>query len=388
MTTATIARNADLEDFAKLLQDQQARKVDMVAPAKMLHMQDGVLHAQNRRTEIALEGVTSHDAEYTPTSIFDEGLAGKLGIPVKYLRRMRNEHVELYDANVNGWLQRDSNSYMVRAFEDSDGKGLARAFLSDSFKAIDHLDGLTATLSGIRDAGLSMDEISFEGCDLSERRMTVKIRSSKIAALAPKLLEHYRSPLGNIERVREVARREGQAYDPGTEPVVFAGLILSNSETGGGAFSITPRIVVQACMNGLMMGEDAFRSVHVGGKVEAGVVDWSHDTHLKGLELARAKTRDAVTQFLSPGYLVKAITRLEEQSDKPVDDAPKAIETVTKQLGFSDEHRAGLLNHFIRGGQTTAGGVMQAMTSYSQTLENPDVAHQFEVNAVKAMSLV
>jgi len=32
-------------------------------------------------------------------------MADKLGIPVAYLRRLRAEHLALYDANVNGWLR-------------------------------------------------------------------------------------------------------------------------------------------------------------------------------------------------------------------------------------------------------------------------------------------
>lgn len=34
-------------------------------------------------------------------------------------------------------------------------------------------------------------------------------------------------------------------------PVVFAGMVVSNSETGHGSFSITPRIVAQVCDNGM-----------------------------------------------------------------------------------------------------------------------------------------
>ena len=32
-------------------------------------------------------------------------MADKLGIPVGYLRRLLDEHLALYDANINGWLE-------------------------------------------------------------------------------------------------------------------------------------------------------------------------------------------------------------------------------------------------------------------------------------------
>ena len=46
--------------------------------------------------------------------------------------------------------------------------------------------------------------------------------------------------------------------------MVFAGWVLSNSETGCGAFTITPRLVVHVCRNGMTITKDALRAVHLG----------------------------------------------------------------------------------------------------------------------------
>jgi hypothetical protein len=46
-----------------------------------------------------------------------------------------------------------------------------------------------------------------------------------------------------------------------------------------------------------------------------------------------------------------------------------------------------ILAHFIRGGQLTAGGVMQAVTSVAQTLDDGDTAHDLEAQALRAMDL-
>lgn len=381
----TTTRNATLENLATLLTEQQARKEDIVASATKLSMIDGILHIEDAHTEITMDGVTSATATYRPTAIFDEGVANKLGIPVKYLRRMRSDNLPLYDANVNSWLAQDDRKFLARCFSGDGEEGIARSLNSDSFKAFDNLDGLTAGLQGIRDSGQQVEVI---GCDLSERRMVVKVQAPGIAQMAPDLLKGYRTPFGNIEGVRRAAEREGMAYEPGDEPIVFAGFILSNSETGGGAYSLTPRLVVQLCKNGLVIGEDAFRSVHVGSRLNEGGIDWSADTQRKAIDLISAKTRDAVTEILTTDYLTKSISKLEEKAGKPVEDAPATIKHVSKQLAFSDEHTKGLLQHFIAGGQPTAGGVMNAITSYSQTVESADVAHHLETQAVKAMALV
>ena len=69
---------------------------------------------------------------------------------------------------------------------------------------------------------------------------------SQVRAWAPGLLAGYRSPFGSEvyipgrnwtpEQARAAAARDGRGYEPGAEPVMFAGFEVSNSEVGDGAF--------------------------------------------------------------------------------------------------------------------------------------------------------
>jgi hypothetical protein len=59
-------------------------------------------------------------------------------------------------------------------------------------------------------------------------------------------------------------------------PLVFAGFVLSNSETGHGSFSVTPRLIAQVCGNGYTITRDAMREVHLGGRLDAGAGTHSH----------------------------------------------------------------------------------------------------------------
>jgi hypothetical protein len=261
---------------------------------------------------------------------------------------------------------------MLRLFRgDEPGTvGIARAMLSDRYRVVDHLDVLTAALQGVRDTGT---EVQVVGADLSERRMVVRIQAPEVQALAPELLAGYRSPFS------------GASADD--NPTVFAGLQLSNSETGGGAFTIVPRLVVQVCTNGMTVTKDAVRAVHVGGKLDEGVVRWSDATQQKNLELVQAKARDAVATFLDVDYMRQVIARATEQATAELTDPAKAVEQVGKRLGFTAEQTAGVLGHFIKGGQTTSGGLMQAVTSYAQTVADPDVAHDLEGQGFAALEL-
>jgi hypothetical protein len=61
------------------------------------------------------DGVTMTEGRYRPTDVCDAGSAGNLGIPAAYLRRTRDFHPAPFDANVNGWLERDDRRFFIRA---------------------------------------------------------------------------------------------------------------------------------------------------------------------------------------------------------------------------------------------------------------------------------
>jgi hypothetical protein len=383
-------RNATLSDLADLLKDQQARKVDMVVPATRLRADDGIIHVVGLDAIITDDGVTQVDGTYRPTSVFDEGLSEKLKIPLTYLRRMRADRTDLYDANVNGWLHgsvdadADPRSFLLRAFKpDTEDHGIARALLSDSYGKTDHLDALTAALNGIRQAGVN---VVMERCDLTERRMTVRVVCPEVQVLAETMLKGYRNPFGSdFERWREVADREGLGYG-GEEPIIFAGFRLSNSETGDGAFSIAPEVKIKVCANGLIITKDAMRKIHVGGKLDEGAIEWSNATHRKQLDLITSKTTDAVRTFLTHSYLERVVARIETAGAKEVRKVDEVREVV-KRLSFTDTQIDGVLEHFIAGGQQTLGGVANAITSYSQLVSDADEAHKLELGAANLLGV-
>jgi hypothetical protein len=369
----TGARNATLADLAALLRDQQARKVDIVAPAAAVRARGGQLVVEDTAPVLGPDGVTVTTGTYTPTDVCDQGIADKLGIPAAYLRRMREHKRGLYDANVNGWLDGDDRRFLLRCLRPGvgdGGGGVARAFLSDGYKIIDSLDVLLAALDGVRQAGVP---VQIDGCDLTDRRMYVRVVCEEVRVLAPALLAGYRSPFTGASGAEN--------------PVVFSGFMITNSETGCGAFSLVPRLVVQVCRNGMTISRDAMRAVHLGERLDEGVVAWSGNTHDKTLALITAKTTDAVTTFLDPGYVERAIRAIGTDAGKPLADPQEAVRIVGQRLRFTDAQQNDILAHFIRGGDVTAGGVMHAVTSVAQTLPDADAAHEMESAALRALDI-
>ena len=364
------ARNATLDDLAALLRDQQARKVDIVAPAAAVRAHGARLVVESTEPVLGPDGVTMTSGAYAPTEVCDQGMADKLGIPAAYLRKLREQRAGLYDANVNGWLDGDERRFLIRCLRGGSGAGVARAFLSDGYKIIDHLDVLLAALDGVRQAGFP---VTVAGCDLTERRMYVRVVCEQVAVMAPVLLAGYRSPYTGASGA--------------DNPVISAGFVLTNSETGCGAFTLTPRLVARVCDNGMTITRDATRAIHLGERLDEGMVTWSGNTLDKMLALITAKTSDSVATFLNPTYVERAVRAMEKQAGHPVADPQGAVETVSARLRFTDTQQRDILAHFIRGGDLTAGGVMHAVTSAAQLQDDADTAHEMETLALRALEL-
>lgn len=226
--------------------------------------------------------------------------------------------------------------------------------------------------SQIRNSGAA---VQIDGCDLSDRRMYVRVSAPSVAVQAPLLLHGYRSPFN------------GQTGDQ--LPIVWAGFVLSNSEVGSGAFSLYPRIVARICGNGMVMSTHGSRRAHLGARHEGddGVVTWSEATTAKTLELISSRTADAVASYLDPDYVARMIRDLEAAAGVAVKDPDTTVKVVTTKLRLPESLQADLLAHLHAGGVRTAGGILHGVTSVAQTLPDADAAHELETTAITAMHL-
>ncbi|MGH3885830.1 MAG: DUF932 domain-containing protein [Pseudonocardiaceae bacterium] len=370
MESVLTSRNASLGDLVALLQRQHDAKLDVVVPARALRMSGGDLHIEGiGEPTITLDGVTPARGLFRPTVTCDGGIADKLGIPSQYLRRMRESQVALLDHNVNTWLAAEpTKRYLIRTLRgEGDQPGIARALLSERYKITDNLDVLMSVLDGIRRSGV---HTQISRCDLTEKRMYVKVRSPEVAAQALRLLADYRSPFSGLRGA--------------DNPLVFAGFVISNSETGHGSFSVTPQITIQVCDNGMTFTRDAMREVHLGGRLQDGVIRWSSDTQDAALDLIVKQARDAVTTFLTRAFVEAKIAEVQAEAGIPVRDVEATLEYVSKQLRFTQGQQATILNHFINSADRSRGGVLHAATTIMQTLA---VADDMERRGLAAMNL-
>jgi hypothetical protein len=385
---------------------------------------------------------------YRPTTVGDETMAGRLNAHGGWMKALRERgRWDILDATFNAllhgggqnqatdatfqWLADHpdedpgqcpitdetyipefgpfSGKLMLRLLRGDEGEeGVLRAVLSGKYKIMDNLTILLAVMDGIKQAGVEAFPSNF---DLSDRKLYGRFEVPDLAMLAPKFLEGYRSPLdgpGGVpragedrpgfrlrsesgfwspERALQAAGAEGMGYPPGQEPIVWAGFVVSNSDVGGGSRTLAPQIRVKVCKNGLTLIGESDKRVHLGSDQDEGVVDWSADTQRKELSLITAQTTDLVRQWMSPEWFGAQVHEIERLAGVPVPEPAETMKLVAQSVKFTRTETEGILDHFLRGGLYTAGGVGNAVTSYSQTLPDADRAAKLDTLAILAMKV-
>ncbi len=373
---AQYLRNADIPTLINRLQDNLSRKLDLVIPTNQITMRRGNLVLDGQDVVLGEDGVTDPNGEYSTAHIVDQNLADLFNIPVRYIRRMRAEKVSLLDTNVNAWAADADGTSLLRILQGTDENapgtvGLVRAILSSKYGFRDHLDTVMSFLQGLRAAGLDASNIT--GIDLSHERLYISVNVPQIAVDAKELVKGYRSPFNGLS---------------GDElPLMNAGLVFTNSEVGRGAFQILPKAVLQVCTNGMTRAVDGFRKVHLGGRLQEGSVSWSNETVDAGNAFVQAQVKDAVASFLSEGYLENLRDDLLRDAGVEITDVVKTIEVVSKKMQYSQAEQDAILADFIKGGQVTSGGVLNAVTSVAQRIEDPDRSFDFNNTAIDAMKV-
>lgn len=382
-------RKTDFETLLATLDEQQERKVDVVLPATNICSSRGQIRVMRTDLEPTLtpDGVKSQVQVFQPTDVFDEGLVERLrnsgvGIPRAFLRSLREQGwTDLIDGTVNGlihgkrgpgegeWLRKPiDKSVMLRALKDADGGevGMARALLSSSYKIVDHTETLRAAMRGMAAAGLGADNIT--QCDLTGRKMYVRVEAPEVKAYAPELLKNYRSPFRPELTGREL-------------PLVHAGFVLTNSETGHGSFTVVPEITVEVCTNGMTITREAVSARHLGAKLDDGLIRYSERTRQANLELITSQAEDAIRTFLRADFVQSIVDEMTANAVGEVKEADKAVKEITQKIecpALYDD----VLTMFIKGGDMSRGGLVHAVTAAAQSEDiDADTAYSMQSKA-------
>lgn len=323
---------------AEIMRQSQA-KADYLVNTENLHMEtcDGV------PTLRLLDGEIDRiePLDILPTA--HRQMGDYLGIPRKYYDRMLQENIGLLAHNVNTWLHRGPEQRMIRTID-----GRARAFLSNRYRRIDNIDIAQMTLPIIQE----IPDAIYESCNLSDDYMFIKVVNPKLTA--------------------EVV--------PGD--IVQAGVVISNSETGQGAVCVQPLIYRLVCSNGMTVNEARTRRNHIGrvSSADENLLIYSKETLEADDKAFTMKVQDTVRAAVDEAWFARIVDTLRDSTDKKLNtaDIPSVVKLASSSFGITEAESNGVFQHLIQDADYTLYGLANAVTRYSQDVEDYDRASKLE----------
>ena len=303
-----------------------------------------------------------------PTRLCMDQIGNRVGIPSKYLERMRTEAPALLASNVNHWFANKPETRMLRTLQN--GTNVARAFLSQRYRPFDNYDLMNAVLPRLQEAGCEI-----KSAELTDTRLYIQ-------AVTPKL-----------EAVVAQRKAEGTNHVIGeVNDVVQAGIVISNSEVGCGSIKVEPMIWRLVCRNGLIL-PSALRRHHVG---RAGEGEWmegdaselfSDETRKLDDRAFWAKVNDVVAGSLNEIKFIESVKKLDESTKVDIGDPQEAVELVSSHFQLAEGESKNVLSHLARGGDLSLWGLVNSITRTAEDCESYDRAIELERFGGEALEL-
>lgn len=300
--------------------------------------------------------------QYDVTDYAHMQIADKLEIPRQYYKKMMTQEPELLEKNVNMWLsKKEKTKYLLRTFNygQEDTKNVLRALLSDRYNMIDNYDVLVCALEAIKNTGV---EIEIVKAEVTETKMYLHVVAPSIHTEATGLLDEY------LQNKNTAVVGRG----------IISGLVISNSEVGAGTFEISARAQILQCKNGMHDRNAKFRKVHLGGRLDEGTIEWSQQTKNKNYELIMSQVTDSVKVYLSEEYLGQLTDKLWKAKGVEVQHPTGMIERVANELMIPETYRANILSHYMKDGDHSGLGVINAIT---RTTQHMDADSQWQIES-------
>ena len=336
-----------LVNLAIELERQLGTKKDLVMASSLLtHRTDA-----EGKSSVLITEPGEKIQRYGITELARRQLAEKLKIPFNYFERMRVFQSALLDENVNTWLGADPERRLIRTLD-----GNVRAVLSDRYRRLDNYDLADHVLPMLE----RLPDARFESVQLTATRMYLKVVTPRVK------------------------------YEIAPGDFVQAGVVVTNSEVGHGTLSVQPLIFRLICGNGLIASDRSLRKTHIGRVLETteSNIVFRDDTLFAEDKALFLKVRDVVEEAVSEvSFRILAEKMQKTVGIKLSGDPIKTVEVLADRYALNESERTGVLRRLITDGDLTGYGLVNAVTAYSQELENYDRATDFEILGGKLIDL-
>lgn len=327
-----------LEKIGMELQRQRAVRKDFLADTKSL-----VFKTEGRDSMLSvLTEKGNHD--FHINDLAHQQIATRLGIPYRYYQKMQLEQPRLLDENVNTWFRETPERRMIRVLD-----GNVRAFLSDRYRRLDHLELCAAVLPVIQE----MKGASIESCEVTESHLYLKVINKKMKA--------------------EVS----------IGGVVQAGFVISNSEVGLGSLRVEPLVYRLVCKNGMIFKDYAQKRYHIGrqagGNAEEAYEIYSDETLRQDDKAFFMKVQDSVRCAVDEAKFQMTVDRMRQAMQIPMEHDPvKSVELLADRFLLTQNERGDVLRQLFISGDSSRYGLVNAVTAASQIASDYERATELE----------
>jgi hypothetical protein len=302
------------------------------------------LHSQSTyEAKLSPSTLSTPEGEFGVTDFALEQIAGQVGMPLRYLKRLQEVNPNLLDININTLLFQEPKERLVRTLD-----GSARAVLSNRYRRLDN-DALLEALFPVFD---DLGGLSLGSSNLAPHKMYLKMVSPRLKG------------------------------DVRLNDAVQAGLVISNSEVGCGAVSIELMIFRLVCTNGAILGSGLgkTRRYHIGKTLRGS--DGS-DGQLVLPEADDAlvwdEVRRVVKESLHEASFQNALEMMKDAAGQKIEaDGEKVTMRLADRHGLSETERTEILTRLLESGDMTRWGLSNAVTRMSQDVGSYERATELE----------
>ena len=354
-----------LPEIATLIRDTHNSKRDYIANTNALKMVNVARPGQAEAAatpDVALQfAVRGEQRVYRPTKLCLDQIAQRTGIPAGYAEKMRVEAPGLLAQNVNHWFAAKPENRMLRTLNHD--QNVARAFLSDRYRALDNFDLFAAVAPKLQAAGCEI-----HSAEITETRFYLQASTARIQAIIDQEIK-----TGGHNRIQRT---------------VQAGVIIGNSEVGCGSIFIDPIMYDLVCTNGLIL-QRTLKRHHVGRRGEGEMFGDESSFELFSDETRQAddkafwlKVSDVVTAALDQIKFNENIERLRRTQGQILAENAKevkdVVEVTSEKFELVEAEKDALLLHFMQGGDFSKYGLINAVTRTASDVESYDRAVELE----------
>lgn len=301
------------------------------------------------------------------------------GIPAQFFDRSWEHNPQRTSEFLTGLMHDDPKRRMVRML-----RGWCRAYLGQTYRAIDNLDMAKTALELALEHGAVPIECSLTDTHMRLRLTTRTIGESLKRGGVEGMPTKWFSPgelsnrPGDPRGWDSMRPGDGGAEGNDTAHPLFC---LKNSETGHGGADADIGMILKACFNQCIV-DKAVHQVHIGERLEAGI--FTEATYQKQADLVSSKIRDAAIAAFNPAKFEALVKRMQGAQEHTVLAPSVATNVLISQGdGLNEGDLDNLLSHFMQQpGLPSHFNLGQAVSRLAQDVE-PNRAEIMEKLAAK-----